>query len=116
MGEWSGQLYFKNLTDPMEAYFLFHPDARVVHHLASSAKAPEIREGHYRFEYDEVPPHVHIDFSNGTHLNGLAYFSGREKNTMYIGVGSDAPPRHFSDTKSYYLLVKNAGKMLAASE
>jgi hypothetical protein len=116
IGEWDGHLFFKDFTDPLEAHFQFHPDGRVNCRLGSSRGGAESREGKCRVEYDKFPPRLYIDFSDGTSLNGLVHYFGRGKTIMHVGVVSDGPPSHVSETKSYYLLARYEGKGSAASD
>lgn len=106
LGEWEGHLYFKDLRNPTKAYFFFEPDGRVKYILTPSPNTPGILEGMYRCEYDRVPPHLHIDFRDGTSLNGLLHYFGREKTIMHFDVDTDPAPGRHPDTTMYYFLVK----------
>src|SRR5512134_1262755 len=110
VGEWSGQMHYKDFTNPLEAQFLFHHDSRVEYRLNSSRGATENREGSCRIEYDKFPPRLYLEFSDGTSLIGLVTFFGREKTIMHIGIVTDGPPNQYSETKRTSYLRKWKGK------
>jgi hypothetical protein len=88
----------------------------VEYRLNSSPGATERREGRCRFEYDKIPTRLHIEFRDGTSMNGLVTYFGREKTIMHIGVVTGEPPNHFSETKSYFFLTMNGRDARAAPE
>lgn len=116
IGAWNGQLYFKDFSNPLEARFLFHLDGRVEYEKGAYRGGTESRQGRCRFEYDQFPPRLHIEFTDGTTLNGLVTFFGKEKTIMHIGVVLEGPPSHRSETRSYFFLTKNEGSARAAQE
>jgi len=116
VGEWSGQMYYKDFTNPLEAQFLFHHDGRVEYRLSSPRGATENREGICRIEYNKFPPRLYLEFSDGTSLIGLVTFFGRDKTIMHFGIVTDGPPNQYSETKRYFFLTKIERKVRAAPE